>query len=168
MRYCDKLDVCDDETDRSGCVQKCTDDAIRADAYFEARASCVEERSCNLWWREVTTMGVDDCDETKDTCSLDDCTKDTLAARPASDEERAYCGQVVSKLNAARRSRTADVERRCLSLAPTLSSGYLAAWQQCVALPCEQLPTCIEAVLDRFNTDLTFMPIMSVPPTVTR
>lgn len=164
MRYCEKLDLCDDRTDRAGCVQRCGEDRVRSDAYFRARANCVETRSCNLWQGEVDVMGRDTCELPAPMCKLDDCVSDTLAAADPTPDEKTYCGQVTSKLGACdNRLVPADVEARCLALAPTLSRDYLEAMLDCIALPCEQVTSCLERVLDRFNTDLTFTPIVSAP-----
>ncbi|MET0343945.1 MAG: hypothetical protein ABW252_23220 [Polyangiales bacterium] len=164
MRYCEKLDLCDERTDRAGCVERCGDDRIRSDAYFAARASCVEARSCNLWWSEVDVMGVDVCDRPAAECTLNDCTSDTLAEAVRVPAQTAYCGRVASKLNACDPALLpVEAEAHCLALAPTLSELFLGAMQECIELPCERVATCVAAVRDRFNTDLTFTPTMSVP-----
>src|ERR1043165_4859826 len=52
-RFCAALEKCDDATDVQDCEDHCEADEVHSDAYFEARAKCGQELSCNLWMKEV-------------------------------------------------------------------------------------------------------------------
>ena len=153
--YCQKLEVCDDRTDVSGCEQHCEQQLVRSDEYLRARARCAEARSCNTFAREIGSMGEDLCG-VGDECTLNDCTSDDLARRPPSASESSYCASMTSKLKACDGTIEAPVlERHCLELVPTLSADYLELVQSCIQGDCTQVKQCLRSAADRFNTELT-------------
>lgn len=157
QEYCDKLELCDDRTDLNGCERRCVEESTRSDDYMAARTQCASERSCNVWIGEVGVMGEDTC--TDDSCQLNDCTADELARRELTKSERTYCEGLVSKLNACDHSMTTAVlEARCHELVPALSQRYLDQIQGCIEVDCSQVKACLEAVRDRFNTEISVYP----------
>ena len=155
--FCEKLESCDDRTDLDGCIRGCGLEKTRSDAYLAARTICVRESSCNVWTGEVGAMGEDVC--LGDDCNLNDCTSDTLASQTPSGDEIAYCGRVVSKLNACDHALTpAALESNCLQLVPSLSRSYLEQVQNCIEVDCGQVRPCLDRVGDLFNTNISMYP----------
>jgi len=155
--YCEKLESCDNHTDVEGCVRGCELEKTRSDAYLEARTTCVEKDSCNVWMGEVGVMGEDVC--RGDKCLLNDCTSDLLAEQKPSSAELAYCERVVSKLNACDHTLTlASLETNCLQLVPALSDSYLERVQVCIEVDCSEVRPCLEQARDLFNTEISMYP----------
>ena len=164
QEFCEKLELCDDRTDLSGCERRCMEENTRSDAYMAARTQCANERSCNIWVSEVGVMGEDTCSD--DSCQLNDCTDDALASRELTKGERMYCERLVSKLNACDHSMTtAALEDRCHELVPALSTKYLDQIQGCIEVDCSEVKSCLELARDRFNTEISVYPQASHPPT---
>lgn len=162
--YCEKLEVCDDRTDVSGCVQHCANQLVRSDAFLAARATCAERGSCNSFQGEVGAMGEDSC-RTGSRCALNDCTGDELAMQRPSNAQVTYCASVVNKLNACDRTlEPPTLEAHCLELVPTLSEGFLAAVQACIESDCSQVQPCLARASDQYNTELSLYPNKSLAP----
>jgi hypothetical protein len=162
--FCDKLEICDERTDVSGCEQHCSEQLVRSDEYLEARSRCAEARSCNTFASEVGAMGEDLCGRGEE-CSLNDCTSDALARRPATPVEMSYCASITSKLKACDATiEPAVLEGHCLELVPTLSDGYLELVQSCIQGDCSQVRACLRSAADRFNTDVTPAPEQWLAP----
>lgn len=158
LQYCEKLELCDDQTDQGGCEQKCAEQLVRSPAYLASRAQCAEKLSCNIFSGEVSTMGEDRC-ASGERCELNDCTGDELARQMPTSEQESYCTRAVTKLNACDQTLSpAALRTHCLDVVPTLSPAYLQAVQGCVEADCEQVVSCLQRAADQFNTDLSLYP----------
>jgi hypothetical protein len=156
--YCNKLEVCDDATDLSGCQQLCDEQRVRSESYLSIRAKCTDKLSCNVWQGEVGLMGEDIC-ASGQRCELNQCVNDGLYDLPKSNDQSSYCSRVVSKLNACDRTlEVTTLEMHCLDLVGTLSRAYLDEMLTCIESDCAQVVTCLKRTADRYDTDLTMYP----------
>jgi hypothetical protein len=151
-QLCAKLEVCNDATDVPGCEQHCTAEVVRSDAYFHARARCVDRLSCNHLVTELGTSGESTC--TSD-CQVEDCVDDALASEGNSQEMEELCLRTSTKLAACDHGADASaIAASCMDLAPAMSADYREESGACIDLACERIDSCLAETADRYNTDL--------------
>jgi hypothetical protein len=151
-RFCAALEKCDDDTDLQDCEDHCEADEVHSDAYFEARANCGEELSCNLWVTEVDAQGDALCDGA---CNLVDCVDDGLAKLKLTKQEDQVCSSIATKLNACDPSLSvSSSERMCSDATPLLSPDYMGDSQLCIERECGQIGTCLDDLADEYGTEL--------------
>jgi hypothetical protein len=151
-QLCAKLELCNDATDVPGCEQRCKAEVVRSDAYFSARARCVDQLSCNHLVTELGTSGENVC---KTDCQVLDCVDDALAAQKHSQDTEDLCFRSSNKLVACDPMlESADLAAGCMELAPGLSGDYLEESGDCVDLACERISACLNETADRYDTEL--------------
>jgi hypothetical protein len=151
-RFCAALEKCDDATDLQDCEDHCEADEVHSDSYFEARADCGEELSCNLWVTEVDAQGDAQCDGA---CNLVDCVDDALAKIKLTKQEDQVCSRVANKLNACDPDLSvSSTESMCSDATPLLSPDYMGDSQLCIDRECGQITGCLDDLADEYSTEL--------------
>jgi hypothetical protein len=151
-QLCAKLELCNDATDVPGCEQRCRGEVVRSDAYFKARAQCVDRLSCNHLVTELGTSGEDIC---KGDCQVQDCVDDSLASDRGSQDMEDLCLRSSNKLAACDKTlKSADLAASCMDLAPGMSEDYLDESSACVDEACERIDICLTETADRYDTSL--------------
>lgn len=155
--FCNRLESCDDDTDRSECVDECLQREFVSGAFVSARAQCSETLSCNLWQAEVDSQGVDAC--TGADCELQACVRDAvddLELSPAAEEQ---CADLASKIVACDRSgSTRDFSDHCESVTPLLSESYLQESHECVRAQCFEIQSCLGDLAKDYDADIRIVP----------
>jgi hypothetical protein len=152
-QVCKKLEVCNDATDVPGCEDTCTGETFRSDAYFAAKARCVDTLACNHLTGELDTSGQDTC--TGAGCQVEDCIDDGLASQKPSPDDSDLCSRMSNKLSACDRTLgAAELEEQCMAVVHGMSDDYLTESTMCIDLACDAISTCLDQTADRYNTTL--------------
>ncbi len=138
---CAHFEMCDDGTDETGCQDRCKAESFRSDTYFEIKADCTTDLTCN---RLV------DQDDSSD---LTDCIRRAFRDEQSSEAAQSLCVSLGNKLADCDSSLSAErVRSECDPVAITLSDDYLNASQQCAGERCAGVESCLESLADDYTT----------------
>jgi len=140
---CARYEMCNDETDVTDCESACAAEVFRSDTYFELKAKCVTNLSCN---RLI---------ERDDSVTLNDCVGDAMRDEELGPDASDLCMGLSTKLAACVSSvDVGEVHSRCEAVAITLSEDYLAGSQACSLKGCAEISSCLAELADTFDTDV--------------
>lgn len=156
--YCDRLELCDDETDVTGCEARCESEVFYSQAFLDARADCLagkrEGLSCNRIVDEVGSQGEQTCEGAD--CELQDCVNDLLAKVEPDEQLESFCEDMSNKLSACEDGLDEQsVRQGCSEVLLTLSTEYLDASDECVQMKCGEIGECLLQTADRYDTEIS-------------
>lgn len=138
---CAHYEMCDDGTDETGCQDRCKAETFRSDTYFEVKAECATDLTCNR---------LEDQDDSQD---LTDCIRRTFRDQDANDDVQNLCTSLGNKLSDCDSSLEREVvSSQCEPVAITLSEEYLSASQSCANEICANVESCLENLADDYAT----------------
>lgn len=148
---CTRYEMCDDATDQTGCEENCNAEAFRSDTYFEVKAQCVTDLSCNR-------LGDRD-----DSAELADCVGDALRDKQPDDEAITLCKRLANRLPDCEADLDSDqVQSDCEGVAITLSDEYLDGTSACSDdNACKDVAGCLDELADTYDTDIKVYPVKS-------
>jgi hypothetical protein len=148
--FCQKLEVCDDRSDLSGCEDACLAQKYRSDAYLDTRAQCAD-LSCNHWAAQVTSDGEDSC---RSNCALIDCVEDKLQNITEAAGQTKLCDEVTSKLTTCNNKLDGDAVRdACHNFVVAVSDQFATESRDCVLVQaCSEIVRCIDKLADKNDT----------------
>jgi hypothetical protein len=140
---CAHYEMCDDGTDETGCQDRCKAETFRSDAYFEVKAECALELTCNR------------LEERDDSEDLTDCIRRVFRDAEPIEDVQNLCTSLGNKLaDCDSGLDRAVVSSQCEPIAITLSEEYLSASQTCASEICVNVETCLENLADDYSTQV--------------
>lgn len=140
---CARYEMCNDETDVTDCESDCSAESFRSDTFFDVKAQCVTDLSCNR------------LDERDESVALNDCISDDLREKKLGDDALDICMGLSNKLvDCPVDVNTSEVREDCERIAITLSEEYLDGSGDCSRLTCSELSACLSDLADTYDTDV--------------
>ncbi len=140
---CARYEMCDDVTDVPGCQQSCGADEFRSDRFFEIKATCITDLSCNR------------LSEQDGSVPLNDCIGDALPREKLGDRALTLCQALANKVaDCWVAADPVGVRTQCERVAITLSEPYLKGSEECATQRCADLGACYADLADSYDTSV--------------
>jgi hypothetical protein len=155
---CQKRDMCLRDTDLADCEQRCGQQEVRSDLYFQLKAQCVSDGnlSCDEWAGELDAQGEDVC--LGEGCLLDECVHRELAKHTLSAEQEDYCQDLSNYLSACERTLNATaLAATCESTLLEVSPEYAKETEECLDMACTDgsvFRQCFADLALRYETEI--------------